>query len=105
MKRREFLHRSAWAAGAAALHASPLGRRALALGPLPRKFSATDTVTLGKTGIQTSRLAMGTGTIGFAHHSHQTKASRIYCCMGTTRGYAFSIPRTPMAATRTSPRR
>ena len=72
MKRREFLHRSAWAAGAAALHSSPVGRRALALTPLSRKFSATDTVTLGKTGIRTSRLAMGTGTIGFAHHSHQT---------------------------------
>src|SRR5205814_8421181 len=31
-----------------------------------------DTVTLGKTGIQTSRLAMGTGTVGSGHHSHQT---------------------------------
>jgi aryl-alcohol dehydrogenase-like predicted oxidoreductase len=29
-------------------------------------------VTLGKTGIQTSRLAMGTGTVGVGHHSHQT---------------------------------
>jgi aryl-alcohol dehydrogenase-like predicted oxidoreductase len=29
-------------------------------------------VTLGKTGIQTSRLAMGTGTVGSGHHSHQT---------------------------------
>jgi aryl-alcohol dehydrogenase-like predicted oxidoreductase len=40
--------------------------------PLPRKFSAGDVVTLGKTGIQTSRLAMGTGTVGVGHHSHQT---------------------------------
>ncbi len=39
---------------------------------LPRKFSAADTVTLGKTGIRTSRLAMGTGTVGSGHHSHQT---------------------------------
>jgi 1-deoxyxylulose-5-phosphate synthase len=43
-----------------------------ALPPLPRKFSAPDTVTLGKTGIKTSRLAMGTGTVGSGHHSHQT---------------------------------
>src|SRR5213592_1988670 len=36
------------------------------------KFSASDTVRLGSTGIQTSRLAMGTGTVGSGHHSHQT---------------------------------
>jgi aryl-alcohol dehydrogenase-like predicted oxidoreductase len=29
-------------------------------------------VTLGSTGIKTSRLAMGTGTVGSGHHSHQT---------------------------------
>ncbi len=72
MKRREFLHRSACTAGALALQASGFARRAFALSPLPRKFSASDTVTLGKTGIQTSRLAMGTGTVGSGHHSHQT---------------------------------
>jgi len=72
MKRREFLHRTACAAGAFSLHASDFARHALALAPLPRKFSASDTVTLGKTGIQTSRLAMGTGTVGSGHHSHQT---------------------------------
>jgi aryl-alcohol dehydrogenase-like predicted oxidoreductase len=72
MKRREFLHRTAWAAGAAVMQSSALARLAFTIAPLPRKFSASDTVTLGKTGIQTSRLAMGTGTIGFAHHSHQT---------------------------------
>jgi aryl-alcohol dehydrogenase-like predicted oxidoreductase len=72
MKRREFLHRTACAAGAISLHASAFTRRAFALAPLPRKFSASDTVTLGKTGIQTSRLAMGTGTIGSGHHSNQT---------------------------------
>jgi aryl-alcohol dehydrogenase-like predicted oxidoreductase len=72
MKRRDFIHRTACAAGAISLHASAFARRAFALAPLPRKFSASDTVTLGKTGIQTSRLAMGTGTVGSAHHSHQT---------------------------------
>ena len=39
---------------------------------LDRKFSATETVTIGQTGIQTSLLAMGTGTVGSGHHSHQT---------------------------------
>jgi aryl-alcohol dehydrogenase-like predicted oxidoreductase len=72
MKRREFLHRTACAAGALSLHASVFVRRAFALTPLERKFSASDTVALGKTGIQTSRLAMGTGTVGSGHHSHQT---------------------------------
>jgi len=72
MKRREFLQRTAYTAGALSLHASVFARRAFALTPLARKFSASDTVTLGKTGIQTSRLAMGTGTVGSGHHSHQT---------------------------------
>jgi len=74
LKRREFLLRSACTAGAAWLHSSVFPQRtsALTLKPLPRKFSASDTITLGKTGIQTSRLAMGTGTVGSGHHSHQT---------------------------------
>lgn len=74
MKRREFLLRSACAAGAAWFHSAALTRssRGLTLKPLPGKFSASDTITLGKTGIQTSRLAMGTGTVGSGHHSHQT---------------------------------
>jgi 1-deoxyxylulose-5-phosphate synthase len=72
MNRREFIHRTACAAGAASFHPSAFANRAFALPPLARKFSATDTVTLGKTGIQTSRLAMGTGTVGSGHHSNQT---------------------------------
>lgn len=40
--------------------------------PLTQKVAAFDTVVLGKTGIRTSRLAMGTGTIGSGHHSNQT---------------------------------
>jgi 1-deoxyxylulose-5-phosphate synthase len=74
MKRREFLRRTALTAGAACFHSSAFAHpaRAWTLKPLPRKFSATDTVTLGKTGIQASRLAMGTGTVGSGHHSHQT---------------------------------
>src|SRR6266852_2966993 len=73
MKRREFIHRTACAAvGAAWFRKAAFARRSFAPPPLSRKFSAADTITLGKTGIQTSRLAMGTGTVGSGHHSHQT---------------------------------
>src|SRR5437016_12517427 len=72
MKRREFLHRAAYAAGAAWLQPKALANTELALPTLSRKFNASDTVTLGSTGIKTSRLAMGTGTVGSGHHSHQT---------------------------------
>lgn len=71
MRRREFLVRSVSAAGAAWLF-PPSILDAIAERTLARKFSASDTVTLGSTGIQTSRLAMGTGTVGVGHHSHQT---------------------------------
>jgi aryl-alcohol dehydrogenase-like predicted oxidoreductase len=72
--RREFIHRTSYAAGAVWLGTKTLtARLALAeMPPLARKFFASDTVTLGNTGIQTSRLAMGTGTVGSGHHSHQT---------------------------------
>ena len=71
MHRREFLIHSGLAAGAAWLTSRNL-LADLAAQPLPTKFTASDTVTLGRTGIQTSRLAMGTGTVGVGHHSHQT---------------------------------
>src|SRR5882762_8188276 len=87
MKRREFIRHAAGGMGAAALLGSAglaakrglltsLGmtaeERLAALPALPRKFAANETVTIGKTGIQTSLLAMGTGTVGVGHHSHQT---------------------------------
>lgn len=71
MRRREFLVRAVSAAGAAWLFSTSI-LDAIAERTLARKFSASDTVTLGSTGIQTSRLAMGTGTVGVGHHSHQT---------------------------------
>jgi 1-deoxyxylulose-5-phosphate synthase len=72
--RREFIHRTGYAAGAVWLGGKTIATRLalLDIAPLAQKFSATDTVTLGKTGIQTSRLAMGTGTVGSGHHSNQT---------------------------------
>ena len=72
MLRRDFLHRTSRAAAGALLASSAVAKRLAAIPALPRKFSANDTVTLGHTGIQTSRLAMGTGTVGSGHHSHQT---------------------------------
>ena len=72
MRRREFLVCSAYAAGAAWLSSTRLHSATWAMAPLGQKFTASDTVTLGRTGIQTSRLAMGTGTVGSGHHSHQT---------------------------------
>ncbi len=71
MRRREFLIRSATATGAAWLSSQSI-LHALTDQTLAQKFSASDTVTLGSTGIKTSRLAMGTGTVGSEHHSHQT---------------------------------
>jgi len=72
MKRRDFMLGTARAAGAAWLASKGLADRVNALPSLPGKFTAADTVVLGKTGIKTSRLAMGTGTVGSGHHSHQT---------------------------------
>lgn len=71
MRRREFLVRTATAAGVAWLSSKSI-LTALAEQTLSQKFSASDTVTLGHTDIKTSRLAMGTGTVGSGHHSHQT---------------------------------
>jgi 1-deoxyxylulose-5-phosphate synthase len=72
MLRRDFLHRSSRAAAGALFASSVVAKRLAAIPLLPRKFSGSDSVTLGHTGIQTSRLAMGTGTVGSGHHSHQT---------------------------------
>jgi len=71
MRRREFLVRSATAAGAVWLSSRSI-LKAIAEQTLSKRFSASDVVTLGGTGIKTSRLAMGTGTVGSGHHSHQT---------------------------------
>ena len=76
MHRREFLIRSSTALGATWFTAKKLRSKnilsALASHPPLSKFAATDTVSLGSTGIKTSRLAMGTGTVGSDHHSNQT---------------------------------
>jgi 1-deoxyxylulose-5-phosphate synthase len=87
LKRREFIRSAGYGLGAAWLGGGTLAHVTMAgavpasmssttaaylRAPLPRKFTAADTVTLGNTGIKTSRLAMGTGTVGSGHHSNQT---------------------------------
>ena len=68
MKRREFLNLTVSGVGAAWL----ASRSFAALPSISQRFNASDIVVIGKTGIKTSRLAMGTGTVGSGHHSHQT---------------------------------
>lgn len=70
MKRRDFIKTTALGVGAAWLGTNPLA--SLQAAPAAGKFSASDMVTLGKTGIRTSRLACGTGTVGSGHHSNQS---------------------------------
>ena len=74
MLRRDFLRRSTRTLGATLLARSAIARAALLEpDPLLQKFHAQDEVILGKTGIRTTRLAMGTGTIGFGGSSNQTR--------------------------------
>src|SRR6059058_1344535 len=68
LSRRDFLGQSALALGAAATAtAGPAaaGRRKLT--------SAADQVTLGKTGVKTSLLGIGTGSVGVKRSSNQVK--------------------------------
>lgn len=66
MKRRQFIG-AAIASGATLLTAGP----ARLFGSASK--SASDLVTLGRTGIQTSRLAVGTGSDGWGGSSNQTR--------------------------------
>src|SRR2546422_6977567 len=72
MRRRTFLHHAARGFAAASFASNAITKRLAALAAFSQKFTAVDKVTLGRTGVQTSRLAMGTGTVGVGHHSHQT---------------------------------
>jgi len=73
MLRRAFLHGSSRFAAGAFIASYSLGcGRSVAIPRLTEKFSASNSVSLGQTGITTSRLAMGTGTVGAGKHSHQT---------------------------------
>ncbi|HUT95221.1 MAG TPA: aldo/keto reductase [Thermoguttaceae bacterium] len=69
ISRRDFLTRTAIAAGAAAI----AGHRAQAAETAPRIRRGTDLVTLGNTGIRTSVLGMGTGSNGVRRSSRQLR--------------------------------
>lgn len=68
MKRRHFLKSGAAIAGTLLFDAFPYH----AFAGTTKKY-AWDTVTLGDTGIEVSRLAMGTGTRGFGGSSNQSR--------------------------------
>ena len=84
MNRRKFI-----AGAAAGVSAAYLPH--VKAGTLNGKVEAHDTVTLGKTGIRTSRLAMGTGTIGAGGSSNQTRAGGLTRLLrtGYDRGLIF----------------
>jgi 1-deoxyxylulose-5-phosphate synthase len=68
MNRRIFVKNASAAAGLLAI--SPLALHSL---PFRQKKNISDRIMLGKTGIEVSRLAMGTGTNGTGHNSNQTR--------------------------------
>lgn len=69
ISRRKFIRTTTLATGAYVGVAS-LSR---AFGETTKAPSPADLVPLGKTGIKVSRLGLGTGTVGFNKHSHQTR--------------------------------
>jgi aryl-alcohol dehydrogenase-like predicted oxidoreductase len=71
MNRRKFI--AGAAAGLGAAYLAPQSIASDAGSPARSKAEAHDTVVLGKTGIHTSRLAMGTGTVGAGGGSNQTR--------------------------------
>jgi aryl-alcohol dehydrogenase-like predicted oxidoreductase len=75
MNRRKFISNAAAGLGATCL--APHAIADLLVLDAPHRAEATDTVVLGKTGIRTSRLAMGTGTIGSGGSSNQTRAGSL----------------------------
>jgi 1-deoxyxylulose-5-phosphate synthase len=73
MLRRDFLRRSATGLAAAWVAGKTVRAAGLAIPAVNGKYQAHDDVVLGRTGIRTSRLAMGTGTIGSGGASNQTR--------------------------------
>src|SRR5579859_3504509 len=78
MLRRDFLRRTASGLAATWVASKTTPAAALPLAgltdtPATGKHRAHDEVVLGRTGIRTSRLAMGTGTVGFGGGSNQTR--------------------------------
>jgi len=72
LSRRDFLGQSAIALGAAAV-AAPRGAHAAPLAAGRRLTGAGDQVVLGKTGLKSSLLGIGTGSVGVKRSSNQVK--------------------------------
>jgi 1-deoxyxylulose-5-phosphate synthase len=72
--RRDFIRTSL--AGAGALMTAPALLGCRSTEGASTSFKGTDMVTLGKTGIKTTRLAQGTGYNGYNHSSEQTRAGK-----------------------------
>jgi aryl-alcohol dehydrogenase-like predicted oxidoreductase len=90
MNRRKFL--AGAAAGLGTAYLGPSGVAGVLEVPIrDHKVEANDTVVLGKTGIRTSRLAMGTGTIGSGGSSNQTRTGGLTRLLrtGYDRGLIF----------------
>ena len=90
MNRRKFITGAAAGLGVAYLGTNPLAE-AFDLPGRSAKSEAHDTVVLGKTGIRTSRLAMGTGTMGSGGSSNQTRKDGLTRLLrtGYDRGLTF----------------
>jgi aryl-alcohol dehydrogenase-like predicted oxidoreductase len=90
MNRRKFI--AGAAAGLGTAYLAPRAMAGLVDLPAPAgKSAAHDTVVLGKTGIRTSRLAMGTGTVGSGGSSNQTRSGGLTRLLrtGYDRGLTF----------------
>jgi aryl-alcohol dehydrogenase-like predicted oxidoreductase len=90
MNRRKFI--AGAAAGLGAAYFAPPALAGVLDLPVPTgKAGAHDTVVLGKTGIRTSRLAMGTGTVGSGGSSNQTRSGELTRLLrtGYDRGLTF----------------
>jgi aryl-alcohol dehydrogenase-like predicted oxidoreductase len=76
MNRRKFISRAVAGIGAAYLVPGAFAE-ALDASARHGKVEASDTVVLGKTGIRSSRLAMGTGSNGVSGGSNQTRSGEL----------------------------
>lgn len=108
MKRRDFFFHAARGLGAAWIGSHSLPAWASVPTPLSQKYKASDTVVLGRTGIKTSRLAVGTGRLASPITPIKPPSASTdflnYCSMGMTRDYDSSTQQMLMAAIRMWPR-
>jgi predicted aldo/keto reductase-like oxidoreductase len=71
LNRREFVGKAAVTTGAVAVGT------AASAGPVRLPMNVTDKITLGKTGIKSSLVGIGTGSVGWNHQSNQTRLGQV----------------------------